>query len=134
MYDLPFGTHRFFIEHLTERPHMKKTLIKRYLTFIQSIEKSPKKSLQLLLNIGRNDVRSVTGSNLRNIMLLCGKNLETDVGPLDASHIQYHEPSEDDLWKLDILDELIDAQHGDIYIPGFNAGELEKMRDDICTI
>ena len=86
MFDLPYATHRFFIEHLTEKPHMKKTLIQRYLKFIKSMERSPKKSLQLLLNIAKNDVRSVTGSNLRQIMLLCEKNSVSDLGPLDVNH------------------------------------------------
>ena len=134
MYDLPCATHRFFIEHLTDNPHMKKVLMRRYLTFIQSIEKSHKKSLHLLLNIARNDVRSVTGSNLRNIMLLCGKNLVTELCPHNISHIQYHEPNEDDFWKLEMLDEIIEVQHGDLCVPGFTAGELEQMKDDICVI
>ena len=134
MYDLPYATHRFFIEHLTDNPHMKKVLMRRYLTFIQSIEKSHKKSLHLLLNIARNDVRSVTGSNLLNIMLLCGKNLVTELCPHNISHIQYHEPNEDDFWKLEMLDEIIEVQHGDLCVPGFTAGELEQMKDDICVI
>ena len=133
MFDLPYVTLRYFIEHLTEKPHMKKTLIQRYLKFIESIENSPKKSLQLLLNIAKNDVRSVTGSNLRQIMILCEKNTVSELWPLDINQIKYHEPSENDLWRLDMLDELMEAKHGDLDIPGFTAGELEVLRDIICT-
>ena len=45
MYRIPYPTHRYFIEHFTEKPHIKKTLIKRYLKFVQSVENSPKSSL-----------------------------------------------------------------------------------------
>ena len=65
-------------------------------------------------------------------MLLCGKNSVSDVGPLDVNQIQYHEPSEDDRWKLEMLDQLIDVQHGNLEIPGFTIGDILNIRDDIC--
>ena len=70
MLDLPWATHRCLIEPLTETQHRSKVLIKRYLSFI---EKSEKMSLKQLLRLSRRDVRTVTGHNLRPIMLLAGK-------------------------------------------------------------
>ena len=66
-------------------------------------------------------------------MLLCEKNSVSDLGPIDVNQIKYNEPSVNDMWRLDILDELIDAKHGDLDIPGFTAGELEDLQEIICT-
>ena len=133
MYDLPYATHRYFIEHLTNQPHLKKVLIQRYLKFILSVEKSPKSSLHILLNIAKNDVRSVTGANLRHIMLLCDKNSVNDLTPDDALNIKYHEPPKDEIWRLGVLEELLEVQYGDLNVPGFNDEELAMMRSYICT-
>ena len=133
MCDLPYATHRYFIEHVTEKPHLKKVLMQRYLKFIQSIEKSPKSSLHLLLDICKNDVRSVTGANLRHIMMLCDKNRVDDLSPEDAMSVPYHEPPEEELWRLGVLDELLEVQQGELTVPGFNSGELAMMLNFICT-
>ena len=70
---LPFETHRYFVEPLSGGLHIKKILIKRFLSFIESIKKSKKIIPKMLLETIQHDVRCTTGSNLRKIMLLVGK-------------------------------------------------------------
>ena len=48
MLKLPYGTHRSLIEPLTSKPHLKKTLIKRFLTFMKTIGKSKKPILRMI--------------------------------------------------------------------------------------
>ena len=69
MADLPFATHRYLIEPITEEPHMSITVIRNYLKLILSIKKSTKPVLRQLYSIAKNDVRTTTGANLRNILL-----------------------------------------------------------------
>ena len=48
MYALPRETHRFFVERITNFPHIKLCLLKRYINFIKSLEnhhKLPSKNL-----------------------------------------------------------------------------------------
>ena len=132
MCGLPYPTHRYFIEHVTGRPHVKKMLIKRYLKFIKSIEQSPKSSLCKLLKIARSDVRSVTGSNLRNIMLLMNNNT-TDLNPEDAIKIEYNMIPEGEEWRLGLLDEILELQHGDLVVPGMDLADISYILDYICT-
>ena len=73
MYNLPWPTHRNFLEPLTDSVYIRRNLIQRYLSFISRIEKSKKKPLRTLLNMTKYDVRAVTGSNLRYKMLNAGK-------------------------------------------------------------
>ena len=49
MFGMPWATHRYLIEPLTGQPHLRKVLIKRYLSFIERIKASKKKPLRNLL-------------------------------------------------------------------------------------
>ena len=75
MWDIPRETHRYFIEHLSEHRHIKFILLKRFLRFLKQIEKSSKSAIKSLLSICKNDCRSITGKNLRKIMLMCDKRM-----------------------------------------------------------
>ena len=73
MLDLPVATHPSLIEPLTDAKHVKLTLIQRFLGFMEKIDSSDKIALKMLKAEAMHDVRSVTGRNFRNIMLLAGK-------------------------------------------------------------
>jgi hypothetical protein len=70
MLDLPYATHRCLIEPLTDLKHVKLTLIQRFLGFMEKIDASDKTALKMLKHEAMKDVRSVTGRNYRNIILL----------------------------------------------------------------
>ena len=72
MFGVPLNTHRYFLEPLAGIQHLKFTLRSRFLGFITQIEKSHKILPKILLQmqIIKRDCRSITGSNLRNILLL----------------------------------------------------------------
>ena len=67
MMDLPLATHRYLIEPLSGRKHLRKVFVKRFLTMIQSIIKSTKTILKMILSAIEYDARSVTGRNPRSI-------------------------------------------------------------------
>ena len=89
MLDLPLATHRSMIEPLTETKHIKLVLIKRFLGFMEKIQQSDKKAIKMLRQEAMADVRSVTGSNYRHIMLLLGKSSVNDVKLCDAEKLSY---------------------------------------------
>ena len=61
MYDLPWATHRYLIEPLTGSQHVSRILLRRYMSFIEKIEKSSKSSLKQLLEVSEKDVRQTIG-------------------------------------------------------------------------
>ena len=73
MLDLPLATHRYLIEPLSGRKHLRKVCARRFLKMSQSIRKSTKPSLKMILSAIEYDARSVTGRNLRIIMMESGK-------------------------------------------------------------
>ena len=90
MLDLPWATHHYLIEPLSGLPHVRKVLVKRYLSFIAMLRNSSKFAIVQLLETVSNDVRLLTGSNLRTIMLLAEKNRVEELENYEIV-VEYHE-------------------------------------------
>ena len=82
----------------------------------------------------KHDVRTTTGSNLRNILLL------TDLFDVDDLHsglvntLEYHKIEEKDQWRIQMLKELIDIKHGVVDLQGeWSTEELETILTYLCT-
>ena len=118
------------IQPITGEQHVSKVLISRFLSFISKVELSKKSSLHTLLKIAKNYVRSVTGSNLRKIMLLSGK---TSISDLRNISVSYHELLNEEAWKVDVIKELISTRHGDLELPGWEKEEIECIMNSLCT-
>ena len=130
MCDLSLRTHRYFLEPLAGHRHLKITLMNRFLSFIQQIEKSPKLLPNLLL---RTISRSTTGSNLRNILLLTSKYDSAMLVPSDALEIEFVPVPEEETWKINLVKELIDVKWGEASIADFSTDEIDEILEQICT-
>ena len=110
MMDLPFGTHRGLIEPLSERQHLRKTLARRFLVMIDSIRKSRKPILRCLTSEIEDDARSISGRNLRMIMLQTN---QSDIGQLSVSDVDklpYFDLAEDEDWRTGMLLHLLEER------------------------
>ena len=134
MANLPYQTHRYFIEPLSKTRHMKIKLIGNFLKFIKSVKESAKPVLKQLYNLTKNDVRTTTGSNLRNILLLTDKLHVDDLHPGLVGNIEYHQIEEKESWRISMVNELLDLKHGDMIAPeGWSDVELDMILDYVCT-
>ena len=133
MLDLPYATHRSLIEPLTGEKHVKKILLSRFLGFMEKIEKSGKKALRMLKDTSMKDVRSVTGSNYRSIMLLVGKSFVSEVTKADADRVEYFPIGDNEKWKVGSIQEIINIKNGLMEVPGFELEELDEVLDYLCT-
>ena len=79
MLNLPWATDRKLIEPLKGAAHRRRTLARRYLSFIRIIQKSKKKLLRNLLHMVNSDVRTNTELNLKRLMILSGKKMLTTI-------------------------------------------------------
>ena len=84
--DVPRDTHTWLLSSITEREHIRSTLLKRLLKFIQLIQNSSKINI---LNSIQNDTRSTTGANLRKLVLLLGVISVHDLNPELISKLEY---------------------------------------------
>ena len=133
MLDLPVATHRYLIEPLTGQMHVKKVLISRFLGFMEKIASSNKKAIKMLMETSKKDVRSITGKNFRNIMLLVGKTSVDEVEKTDAENIEYHPIKSEDLWKVDVIREILEVKCRKLEIDDFNQDNLEDILTYLCT-
>ena len=132
MFDMPWATHRYYIEPMTEQPHLRKVLIKRYLSFLAKIKTSEKKPLKNLLELSMKDLRTTTGKNLRWIMLMTGKSTVDDLGPADADILEYHEVPEEESWRIDFAKEIINIKYGELEANSILKDELDHIMNFIC--
>ena len=133
--DLPLQTHRNLIEPVSALPHMKVKVIRNYLNFIETIRSSEKSIVRLLYAICSKDCRTVTGKNLRNILLLTTM---TDIDHLSSSSaegIVYKELSCNELWKVNLIHEILDMRAGcDTTLPDdWQIEEMDAILISVCT-
>ena len=133
MFDLPYATHRWLIEPVSGSTHVRKILISRFLNFIKQIIKSNKLVSRLLLRTIKYDVRSVTGHNLRQIMMETGKTDINQLGDVNIDDIKYHPVSNEDKWKISVVQECVDAKFGKLIIDGFSVEELDEICSHLCV-
>ena len=87
----------------------------------------------MLLKTIQRDVRSTTGRNLRLIMIQCGKANVDQLRKADSLTIPYHPTSEADMWKENMLREIVDVRSKQLVVDGFYMEELDEMLEFICV-
>ena len=134
VHNLPWPTHRSLMTHISGTAHMKTLLMTRMIRFVEKLKMSKKLVLRQLLRLTMNNTRSVTGRNLRGIMLLTTKNKVGDLTEEDAKMIQYHPLCETELWRVSIVKEILEIKCGEVELPeGWTWKELENVLEDACT-
>ena len=133
LWDIPLETHRYLIEPLCGKPHLKFLLFKRFLNFKQQIFKSSKIAVKHLYSICEKDCGSLTGRNLTRIMLLCGKSSVSSLEVNDLCALQYSALPEGEEWRLGLTKELIDVRLNRMDLPGFSSNEISDLLRIACV-
>ena len=133
MYDLPYQTHRNLVEPVSGQPHLKKLLIKRFLSFIEQIQKSDKVLPKQLLRLIQSDTRSITGCNVRKILLLVKKSKVEDITKEEIENIEYATLTDDDIWRVKLIHEITNVKFGQTFVEGFLVEECDKILQYACT-
>ena len=133
MYDLPLQTHKYLIEPISETRHLKFVLIDRFVGFLQQIEKSQKHIPKQLLTFIKHDVKSTTGSNLRNILLLTNKHKIEEITRDDIQKLEYAPIDEKDKWKVGYIKEITDVKFNKLRVENFSTEELDDILEYLCT-
>ena len=131
MFDIDRESHSYFIEQLTNSPHLRSVLIKRFLKFVDKLKASEK--TRKMFHLIKHDVRSVTGSNLRNIMTLVGKDSIESLNTFDADNITYADIEDENIWRVNLVQEITDIKFGEHYLDNFKRKELNIILRNICT-
>ena len=132
MFNLPRQTHCFLIEELSDQDHVRTLLARRFLNFIHAIRTSKKHALRSLLKVVEFDTLSVTGSNLRRIMLKTDIQDVRRLKPSDV-RVKYRNLPENEKYRVGFIKELIDVKNNQLEVIGFDDEELEAILQHLCV-
>ena len=129
-FKLHFATHRYIVYNLTKIPHIRISLLKRFVKFHDKLCNSTKPEVRHLCNIQKFDCRSTFGRNYFNILKeykIC------DIHELDTNNISMPiDINENDKWILPFLKELLNVRDGTLET-NLSALEINDIIDYVCT-
>ena len=76
LFDLPRDTHCWIVEELSNGRHFKQMIYSRFIKYLKVLSQNRKPFIRTLFNLVSKDAKSLTGSNVRKILL------QTDQDPL----------------------------------------------------
>ena len=133
MFDLPRETHRYLIEPISESPHVKKVLLCRFISFLNQVKNSRKRVPKELLKTIHYDTKSITGSNIRNLLRMTQKIRIEDVKKQDIFDLEYFAIPDDEKWRISLINEILEAQNLSYEIQDFSFDDLHDMLAYACT-
>ena len=103
----------------------------RFLGFISRIRNSKKKCLKNLLNTIEYDARSVTGGNLRKIVL---QNQDCDMKNLTPLHgfSEYRSTPEGSEYKVHFINDILEIRENQQY-SDISLNEIDNILGFLCT-
>ena len=127
-------SHRYLIEPLSKTRHIKFSLMKRFINFTHKIVESPKTPLKTLYNCVKNDCRSVTGNNLRNIMLQLKLDTIKSITTKELMNMKYHETqNNEEKCRINMVDEIIMVKRGLLQLKHFSKTETDELLRCVST-
>ena len=133
MFGLSRSTHRYFVEPVSGKVHVKNMLMKRFLAFLHQIEKSKKNLPKKILKCVMKETRSTTGSNLRKMMILFNKVRVEDISKSDVDAFKYAEVPPGNEWRVEMVKEMIEIRNSNLEVENFDEEELEEILNYLCT-
>ena len=139
LWDLTNHAHRYFVEPLGGT-HARRMLVSRYVSFVQSVKKSPKLTVQLLLQMSKDNLETVTGRNIRYILTELN---QEDIFKIKKSYIKknlkFAPAAEEDDWKIEFVKEITNVKQNVLHVEGndhgqFTTEELDELVNYLTTV
>ena len=126
VFNLPWTTHRYFIEAVSGTSHPKAMLCSRLVKFWEGLRTCKKGSVRYLVSLVHDDRRTMTGRTVSKIADDCfiERKLLTSA---HAKKICYFPPPVEERWRIHIVKELIEVRDGKAEVPGFSQAEVKEM-------
>ena len=137
MWGLPSPTHQYLVEELSGEQALI-IIIRRYIKFIQSIQKSPELPAQLLLQKILRNVNTVTGKNVRFILDLTRKEDIFTIKPYEIkSKVKFCEIPAEEKWRTQFIKEIVNINQNTLTLDqhenALSIEDLQEILDHICT-
>ena len=126
LYDLPRETHCWVIEALSGGRHFRQMIYSRFLKYLTVLKKNKRPFLRTLHNIVLDDVKTLTGSNVRRILL------DTGLDPRSTSKHQLADWAvyqAADTWTVPLLASLLELRN-ETWVVNFDLEDEMDTLDD----
>ena len=133
IFNVPYTTHRYLIEPLSDCPHPKTMISGRYVKFVHSLASSSKPSVSYLARIVRNDNRTLMGRTLSKISRETSIAKAALTSSIVGKGLSYFPVPGDQMWRIDILKELLCVKRRFLSLDEFNFTQISNMIDFLCT-
>ena len=105
----------------------------RLIGFTSKIKLTAKPALLNLYYTVKNDCRSITGRNLRKIMLQTKNNYVDDITIEEIKALQYRQIPAGEEWKIALVEEMTNNWFNCVSIPGFKHSEINEILEYVCS-
>ena len=113
MFNLPLETHCYLVEPLSDSVHAQTLMARRFIRFVNMIRSSKKHALRSVLKVIEFNTRSVTGHNLRSIILKTKTEHLTRLKPSDVVYKYRYIPDEE-FYRVDFTEENIKVKNSEL--------------------
>ena len=110
-FNLPFDTHRYIVYNLSDIPHLRVSLLRRFVTFYNKLKQSYIPEIINLFDLQKNDLRSVFGRNCINIANENNIAMDLVTRP-QISMPTFNLPAVDE-WRIPFLNDLLTLRDND---------------------
>ena len=119
---------------ISKKTHMRTLMMTRMMRFVEKLRSSEKPVLRQMIRLTMNDAQSVTGRNLRGIMLLTSKSRVKYLTIEDVRNIKYHDLDDTEKWRIVTINEVLEIKSGDRELPvNLSRRDLEDLLNLACT-
>ena len=125
-------SHRYLIEPLSETRHLRRSLLLGFNSFVQKLNNSPKKAVREVFNLVKDDCRSITGSNIRNITLECRTEPNQPFSSIDIKKKAIFQFPDDATWRIPLIKELLRVRDREDECIGWTKGEIKDTVEYLC--
>ena len=113
-------------------------LYSRFFKFIKSIQTGNKSAAKLLLELIKNNTETITGRNIKKILMETDKRNIENVDSKILGRLTFCEISEADEWRISSIKELTDIKQGKLVIQfendvGMESDEIEDILTFLTT-
>ena len=126
-------SHRYLIEPISEMPHIRQALIRRFVGFVDQLSSSKKEVLRNAFESLKADCRSTTGANIRNIMLECNADLLKPPSADEVKNLKFQPVPSGEEWRIDVIKHLLKIRDNGMEDAALNNDELTTMLEHLCT-
>ena len=128
IFNLPFATHRYILQAISNTDHLKTKVIKRFLKFQNKLRSSDNPLIQQLYMVKHRDLSSTFGRNCSNI----SRDLHVDdLSLADSNNFTIHPVPQGEEWRINFIKELCDLRDNELEAQ-LSTVELEALMQHIC--